>query len=114
MIPLGRFIMDTAKVALTTLNRANDPRSSSLVFQSPSPNDVLEVKNVLLKVSNLPLELVDVIIDYAEYWPRTSVSTAGETLAVGGRGNPREDVFVVSSLMLETFPSPTFLLYSSC
>ena len=102
--------MDTAKVALTALN----PGSSSSVFESPSPNDVLEVKNVLLKAFDLPLELVDVIIDYAEYWPRTSVSTAGETLAVGGDGNPREDVFVVSSSMLEIFPSLAFLFSSSC
>ena len=87
--------MDTAKVALTALHRANDPGPSS-VFESPSPNDVLEVKNVLLKAFVLPLEIIDAIIDYAEYWPRTTVSTAGEIFAVGGHGNPREDTFVVS------------------
>lgn len=96
MAALGRFIMDTAKVALTALNRAYDPGPSS-VFEFPSPSDVLEVKNILLKASDLPLELVDLITDYAEYWPRTSVSTAGETVAVGGHGNPNEDIFLVSS-----------------
>lgn len=87
--------MDTAKVALMALNRINDPGPSA-VFESPSPNDVLEVKDVLLKASLLPLEIVDMIIDYAEYWPRTTVSTAVETFAVGGYGNLREDIFIVS------------------
>jgi hypothetical protein len=96
MAALGRFFIDTAKVALTALNRVDD--SGPLQeFESPSPKDVLEVKNVLLKAFDLPLEIIDAIIDYAEYWPRTSVSTAGETFAIGGHGNPREDTFVVSS-----------------
>jgi hypothetical protein len=96
MAALGRLFIDTAKVALTALNRVND--SGPLPeFESPSPKDVLEVKNVLLKAFDLPLEIIDAIIDYAEYWPRTSVSTAGETFAIGGHGNPREDTFVVSS-----------------
>lgn len=95
MAALGRLIMDTAKLALTALSGANDPAPSP-VFESPSPNDVLEVKDVLLKAFALPLEIIDLIIDYAEYWPRTTVSTAGETLAVGGYGNTREDRFVVS------------------
>jgi hypothetical protein len=96
MAALGRFIMNTAKVALVALNPAYDPGPSS-AFEFPSPNDVLEVKNILLKATDLPLELVDLVIDYAEYWPRTSVSTAGEVVAVGGHKNPREDIFVVSS-----------------
>ncbi len=87
--------MDTAKLALTALSGANDPALSP-VLESPSPSDVLEVKNVLLKAFALPLEVIDVIIDYAEYWPRNTVSTAGEALAIGGYGNDREDVFIVS------------------
>lgn len=96
MAALGRFVMDTAKVALTALNRVNDSGPSP-EFESPSPKDVLEVKNLLLKAFDLPLEIIDIIIDCAEYWPRTRVSTVGETIAVGGHGNPREDTFVVSS-----------------
>jgi hypothetical protein len=96
MAALGRLIMHTAKLALTALNVANDPGPSP-VFKSPSPNDVLEVKNVLLEAFTLPLEIIDLVIDYAEYWPRTTVSTVGETFAVGGYGNAREDSFVVSS-----------------
>jgi hypothetical protein len=99
MAALGRLIMDTAKLALTALQGTNDSRLSP-VFNSPSPKDVWEVKNVLLKTFTIPLEIIDLIIDYAEYWPRTSVCTAGETFAVGGYGNYREDKFVVSWEML--------------
>ena len=96
MAALGRLFIDTAKVALTALNRVND--SGPLPeFESPSPKDVLEVKNVLLKAFDLPLEIIDVIIDYAEYWPSTSISKTGESVAVGGHGNPREDIFLVRS-----------------
>lgn len=96
MAALGRLIMHTAKLALTALNGTND-RGPSPVFKSPSPNDVLEVKNVLLEAFALPLEIIDLVIDYAEYWPRTTVSTVGETFAGRGYDNAKEDSFVVSS-----------------
>lgn len=96
MATLGRIIMDTAKLALTALSGANDPAPSS-TFESPSPYDVLEVKN-LLKKSALPLEIIDLIVDYAEYWPCTTVSTASEIFVVGGQGSSEENSFVVSTV----------------
>lgn len=42
---------------------------------SPSVQDVLEVRDILLARA-LPVELVDPIIDAAEYWPHQSVDTS--------------------------------------
>ncbi|EPE35268.1 hypothetical protein GLAREA_10965 [Glarea lozoyensis ATCC 20868] len=38
---------------------------------SPTADDVVEVKKFFLESAKLPLELVDAIIDQAEYWPHT-------------------------------------------
>ena len=37
----------------------------------PTINDVLEVKDILSTIK-LPLEVIDVIVDFAEYWPHTT------------------------------------------
>jgi len=54
----------------------------------PSPHDVVEVKQELLSRIHLPLELIDTIIDYAEYWPRT-VTTRGSVIVASGRDENR-------------------------
>jgi hypothetical protein len=69
---------------------------------SPSPNDVLETKALLLK--KLPLEIVDVIIERAEYWPCISVSTGGRNTIVGSYGN-HSDVLIVSISILSFIPT---------
>lgn len=38
---------------------------------SPKADDVVAVKKFFLERAKLPLELVDAIIDLAEYWPHT-------------------------------------------
>jgi hypothetical protein len=91
MAALGRFIMDTAKVALNALSPTQNAETLPK-FESPSPRQVLRVKNLLFKNFKLPLEIVDVVIDYAEYWPRTTATTAGKTFRVGGS---RSDEFIV-------------------
>jgi hypothetical protein len=96
MAALGRLIMDTAKLAVSALNIPNDPKPPP-VFESPSIGEVLEVKYMLFMTFDLPIEIIDVIIDYGEYWPHSSVSTSGRVIAVGGYGNARQDTFVVSS-----------------
>ncbi|KAI0835494.1 hypothetical protein F5Y06DRAFT_276447 [Hypoxylon sp. FL0890] len=63
------------------------------------PEDIVEVKNILSKCRNLPPELVDMILNYAEYWacsatvidytnhPRSHISILG--------ARPGEDQFLV-------------------
>jgi hypothetical protein len=67
---------------------------TTTTFEHPSPKQVLEVKDVL-KQLRLPLEIIDVVIDLAEYWPCTVVSTGSETFFVGGSRN--QDEFIVSA-----------------
>lgn len=66
----------------------------------PSIADVLETKQFLYDHCKLPAELVDVVIDFAEYWPHTSSVTAIDPdnpilVRSGGQGENR---FLVSRL----------------
>jgi hypothetical protein len=67
---------------------------TTTIFEHPSSKQVLEVKDIL-KQLRLPLEIIDVVIDLAEYWPCTVVSTGSETFFVGGSRN--QDEFIVSA-----------------
>lgn len=60
-----------------------------------SPEDVTQVKDILAKSRNLPPELVDMIIDRAEYWAcaTTSINYPSHISVRGGR--PGEDQFLV-------------------
>ena len=107
MAAIVQFFLNTAKTAMSVLNSTpplSVPESeSSPPFQHPSPKDVLLVKTVMLKKLRLPLEIVDTIIDWAEYWPCTTVTTRGETSARGGLEN-REDELIVSMRPLFILP----------
>jgi hypothetical protein len=61
----------------------------------PSVEDVFSVKSMLSGSFELPLELVDTIIDYAEYWPHTSVIRTGEDFTIRA-GAGHENQFLVS------------------
>lgn len=99
MAAIAQFIFNTAKTAMSALNPIAPPSipepESSPPFQHPSPKDVLLVKAVMLKKLSLPLEIVDAIIDWAEYWPCTTVTTREQTSALGGV-EYRADKLVVS------------------
>jgi len=67
----------------------------------PSINDVFVVKATLRtihKKSPLPLELIDTIIDFAEYWPHTTTTRRGGTLRLSS-GTFRENKFLVNSIL---------------
>ncbi|KAK2762151.1 hypothetical protein FQN54_001159 [Arachnomyces sp. PD_36] len=51
----------------------------------PTANDVLIVKDILLSGTKLPLEIIDSIIDHAEYWPHV---IARRELKATARGRP--------------------------
>lgn len=76
-----------------------EPRASLLMYEpgqfEPFLADVLEVKNDLFTGLKIPMELVDAILDLAEYWPHTTtVRKNGEMLIRTGRGRD-EDEFIV-------------------
>ncbi|KAL1870267.1 hypothetical protein VTK73DRAFT_2716 [Phialemonium thermophilum] len=71
----------------------------------PSISDVFVVRAMLSKALALPPELVNDVLDWAEYWPHATVKAeyeGGEKIARGGSGRPpqAEDVFLIRSLPL--------------
>ncbi len=69
-------------------------------IHAPTPKEYAAVKRTLGKATNFPPELIDIIMDFAEYWACSIASidysvTANGHLAVHG-GRPGEDKFVVS------------------
>lgn len=90
MAAIGQYIYNYLSAAMsgTSLNETNTSP------HEPSVADVLEVKDILRLERCLPVELIDTIIDYAEYWPHTTTTTSGQNIA---RGNtPKENLFIVS------------------
>ena len=61
----------------------------------PSVLDVLVVKGMLNKVFALPPELLNTILDAAEYWPHSTTEWTGGPLSIHGGRPMREDVFLV-------------------
>jgi hypothetical protein len=62
----------------------------------PSVRDVLYVKILLHSVASLPLELIDAIIDLAEYWPRTTTVNSAQLSVRSDRNNGNK--FMVSEI----------------
>ncbi|KAL2133857.1 hypothetical protein VTI74DRAFT_1529 [Chaetomium olivicolor] len=74
---------------------AQDPRSSPF---EPSISDVLVVKAMLNKALKLPREVVDTIVDLAEYWPHTSTEGTSDVMVRGS--SAEEDRFLLRSAPL--------------
>ncbi|RDW66706.1 hypothetical protein BP5796_09455 [Coleophoma crateriformis] len=73
-----------------------DTNDTPKPWQYPSVEDVLSVKMFFVEHTALPQELVDTIVDYAEYWPHTSTQIPSEVVVIGS--NPeREDRFLLRS-----------------
>lgn len=64
----------------------------------PSIEDVFAAKSILFKKFRLPLEIIDVVIDFAEHWPHTSTIRTGGELKVSAGRPSYENQFVVSGL----------------
>lgn len=61
---------------------ASVPSPSETLAYPREPRQVLEVKEVLLR--RLPIELVDLIIDEAEYWPYSVLECSHPARSFGG------------------------------
>lgn len=68
----------------------------------PSPVDVFIVREMLANFTKLPVDVVEVILDMAEYWPHSEAKVeVGNGIewggvAWGGGGQQHEDTFLVS------------------
>ncbi|TVY86707.1 hypothetical protein LAWI1_G006383 [Lachnellula willkommii] len=90
------------------------PQSTESNLHGPSVKDVVEVKQILFEKFHLPIELVEVVIDFAEYWPlTTSVTTNDPDRPIHVRsGAEFENRFLVRTFPLGYVPngdSPTTL-----
>lgn len=110
------FIIGLISNAMSALN-LTPGLAAAEPFQDPTVEDVFLVKAIFKAATPLPLEIVDTIIDHAEYWPRT---TSFIQPALSARGStPKEDVFIVCScsqpLPSSRVSSPSrALLLTSC
>jgi hypothetical protein len=95
------FAQQLSSFAIKTIRGLTmaEPSNAQLQFQSPTPRDVLLVKKILLEKARLPLELVDTIIDCAEYWPCTTTirQTTPDTEITIRAGGRNENQFLVSN-----------------
>jgi hypothetical protein len=62
---------------------------------TPSVQDVIVVKQILTKKGKLPLELIDTIIDFAEYWIKTTTCRTNGEISVRA-GRERENMLLVT------------------
>ena len=78
-------------------------------LHEPGVADVLVVKAMLIKALSLPPEIVDYLIDLAEYWPHTTAGISFESPTTVARGdshmairghNPMENAFLVKLTLL--------------
>jgi len=112
MAGLGRYLYNTLSNTLWSSpsntddmdEQCEDKASSSTPKTPPhqlSVKDVFEVKQLLFDRSGLPLELIDVVIDFAEYWPYTStvLSPRPESPLYVRSGAGHENVFLVSDVL---------------
>lgn len=85
------FLKNTISTALsgTAMDTLPSPHQ-------PSISDVLDAKDTIFTKSGLPLEIIDVIIDFAEYWPCTTTIRTGEEISIRAGRPATENQFIVS------------------
>jgi hypothetical protein len=70
---------------------------------TPSFQDILEVKQILIERGALPLEIVDTIIDFAEYWIKTTTCRTRGQVSVRAGGEFEESLLVSWQFVVERF-----------
>lgn len=121
----GRFGLPIRRIPLE--NRSGDGPERPPELKNtldPTPKECAEVKSLLGKATRFPPELVDIVMDFAEYWACSITSidysvTANRSLDIHG-GRDREDKFIVRPGLcsMHAAPhdsaSPTDTLDASC
>ncbi|KAK8851611.1 hypothetical protein PGQ11_014090 [Apiospora arundinis] len=99
----------TDRPATSSMNEA----SNTTTEYEASPADVFAVKRLLMTAGSLPLELADIIIDQAEYWPCSCVAVDYSTvprqlLAIrGGHNDENKFLLRTEPVGLSSWSSPS-------
>jgi hypothetical protein len=75
MSGLTSFVFNTLSRALFGMDTVTEKATGP---HEPSIDDVLDMKDFFLKNAKLPIEIIDLIVDFAEYWPHTTTIRTGE------------------------------------
>ncbi|KAK7962459.1 uncharacterized protein PG986_003284 [Apiospora aurea] len=102
MIPIPFSLRYVEEDNTTAASSTNDTSDAPTEYEA-SPADVIAVKKLLMAAGNLPLELADMIIEQAEYWPCSSVTAdysnlPSKVLEIRGSSNDE------NKLLLRTEP----------
>jgi len=106
MAGIGRYIYNTLSAAIFSSNNGNMAHEGNDYFAAmyssdryqPSVSDVIAVKEALHTKSTLPYELVDSIVDMAEYWPHNTTDLTESVSVKAGRDH--ENRFLLRSYPL--------------
>ncbi|KAI1427395.1 hypothetical protein F5Y12DRAFT_169990 [Xylaria sp. FL1777] len=98
----GRAMIPFRRVPLTnpSSNRPEPTPPELKYTHKPTPKECAEVKRALATATNFPPELVDIIMDFAEYWACSVASidysvTADRGLAIHGGTGGGENRFIL-------------------
>ncbi|KAK4156783.1 hypothetical protein C8A00DRAFT_30333 [Chaetomidium leptoderma] len=91
---LGRLADQLREANKTSSDGTGESSAGSSPYE-PSVADVLVIKAMLNKALSIPPEIVDTIVDIAEYWPHTT--TFSDSTVVAGTNYPAENVFLLRS-----------------
>jgi len=85
-----------------TDDETRQPEVASASRYLPTIKDVLVVKAMLLKGKRLPIEMVDLVLDHAEYWPHTTAFVeprpgGNGLLSIYGGQHDNENRFLVGT-----------------
>lgn len=70
----------------------------------PTVEDVLDVRTLLIERFALPVEILDTIVDFAEYWPHTTTRMTEEVL-VHGRDHAQNRRSIENKLLVSSLSS---------
>ncbi|KAI8627926.1 hypothetical protein F5Y19DRAFT_440412 [Xylariaceae sp. FL1651] len=107
MMNRGRARIPFPRIPIS--NRPQQPPELKNTHE-PTPKNCAEVKRILTRVSNFPPELVDIVMDFAEYWACSVASidysvTANQQFSVHGTHNEDQLLLRTEPLGLTTWHS---------
>lgn len=73
---MSGFDHDLTSSVLRAAKEPSPPENEPTEYH-PNVEDVFRVRALLLSISSFPLELIDTIIDVAEYWPCSTTLNTG-------------------------------------